>query len=70
MSEVFPQTYESWKKCITVACGIPLTKEYAEDIVKILSDDSSPETKRFLERYGTEWKERVLSYFSFALKSL
>ena len=56
MSEVFPQTFEGWKHCITVACGIPLTKQYAEERVRVLSDDTLPETKRFVEKYGNEWK--------------
>ena len=65
--DIFPRHYQGWKKCITEKCKIPLTKEYIEGRIQILSDESSTERSKFLEKYGTHWTETVISYFKQAL---
>ena len=52
MDELFPRHYDSWKRCITVKCGIPLTRQYVEDRIKTLSDQNSAERKKFIDLYG------------------
>ena len=68
MSEVFPQL-TSWKNCITVACGIPLTSMRKRELRFCLMI-AALKPKGLQKDMEPEWKDRVLSYFSFALKSL
>ena len=35
--ELFPKHYESWKNCITQKCKTPLTKEFVQERIKVLS---------------------------------
>ena len=68
--EIFPNTYEEWQRCITISCGIPLTRDYVEARIKVLSNANSAETKVFTAKYGEEWTHTVLGYFQQALKML
>jgi hypothetical protein len=62
-AELFPIDYTSWRYCIAIKCGVPLTAEYLSERVATLSDTGKEETKRFIKLYGTEWHQRVLVWF-------
>ncbi len=56
-SNAFPQSYEQWRHCITVECGISLTAEYVEQRLRVWRDEQAEETKRFRRLYGDDyWK--------------
>ncbi|MBK8227559.1 MAG: hypothetical protein IPK70_10345 [Flavobacteriales bacterium] len=68
---MIPHTYEDWHRCITVDCGITLTRPFVLERLAILSDDDHPETQRFIQLYGdphrlgvVAWYERVLPQVS------
>lgn len=42
----FPETYEQWRHCITVECGIPLTPEFVARRLSVWLDESCEETER------------------------
>ena len=67
---LFPKDYTAWEHCIVEDCGIELTKEFVETRLKALTSESSAEFQKFAEKYGTEWTNRVVSYFKQAQKSL
>jgi hypothetical protein len=69
-SPVIPQTYEQWRHCITMDCGIPLTRAYAQERLAVWGNPSAEETRRFEQLYGPAHRERVLQWFAQSLKQL
>lgn len=57
------QSYEDWKHCITVKCGIPLTADYIAKRVAALRNLQDPMTKRFVTLYGEAYRGRVIGWF-------
>jgi len=52
-----PETYEQWRHCITVECGIPLTAEFVARRLSVWRDESCEETERFRRLYGdAHWR--------------
>ncbi len=60
---VIPQTYEQWRHCITVECGIPLTRTFVEERLAVWSNPSAEETRRFEQLYGAAHRKRMLLWF-------
>jgi len=58
-----PQNYLEWRKCIEVDCGILLSIPYCEQRIAKLSDKNDRETQRFLQLYGQEHTENILTWF-------
>ena len=58
-----PNTYEAWKQCITVDCGIPLTPNYVQGRIAELTDITDFNTERFIERWGAAHHARTLQWF-------
>ncbi|WP_299322339.1 hypothetical protein [Parasphingopyxis sp.] len=63
-------TYDDWKHCITVSCGIPLTMEYVEARMAALADKSAYGTMRFVEVWGERHLEQVKEWFAQAHREL
>lgn len=57
------KSYEDWKHCITVLCGIPLTKSYIEQRLTALRDPSDYKTQKFVAMWGEEHRLRVIGWF-------
>jgi len=64
------ESYDEWKHCITIKCGIPLTAEYAEARLRALSDAKDAQTARFSVLYGAAYLGTVISWFKRALLEL
>lgn len=62
-SPIIPRSYEEWRHCITVLCGIPLTPAYVESRVKALADPADYGTQRFLDAWGPAQLEAVRAWF-------
>jgi len=67
---VIPQTYEQWRHCITVECGIPLTRAFVKERLAVWADARGDESRRFDQLYGPEHRERVRQWFAQALAQL
>ncbi|MEM6896528.1 MAG: hypothetical protein AAF576_04065 [Pseudomonadota bacterium] len=65
-----PESYEDWKHCITVSCGIPLTQSYVEERLAALSDATDFNTQKFVERWGEAHLARTLGWFQQAAEEL
>ena len=63
-----PQTYEHWHRCITVECGIALTRRFTEERLAVLRDPGCDETRRFAQLYGPAHLARVCQWFAQALE--
>ena len=69
-THVIPQTYEQWRYCITVECGIPLTQAFVEERLAVWANAAAEETRRFDQLYGTAHRERVRQWFERSLTQL
>lgn len=69
-AELIPSSYGSWRYCIEVKCGIPLTPGYVRERIRILSDPGQEETRRFTQTYGPGHLTRVLGWFRQAADTL
>jgi hypothetical protein len=57
------KSYEDWKHCITVLCGIPLTTPYIEQRLIALRDPSDYTTRKFVATWGEQHRLRVIGWF-------
>lgn len=58
-----PQNYEEWEHCITVTCGIPLTRDYVAGRIAALENGKDFHTRKFIERWGRAHHARTLDWF-------
>ena len=64
------KTYDDWKHCITVLCGIPLTLPYVEQRLAELRDPAAYKTERFVATWGEDHLVRVIGWFEQAEREL
>ena len=57
------KTYDDWKHCITVLCGVPLTLAYVEQRLAELRDPSDHRTQKFVAAWGETHLARVIVWF-------
>lgn len=67
---IMPETFDEWRHCITVACGIPLTLKFVEERIKSLADASDFRTRQFVELYGSAYHAQVVTWFNQAKSEL
>ena len=56
-------TYEDWRECIEVHCGIPLVESFIAERLAELQDRSHPKTREFERLYGEEHLMRTIGWF-------
>lgn len=64
---IIPKDFDSWRACIVVKCGIPLTGDFLERRIAVYEDLDLLETKRFIALYGDEHHQNVLTWLRRAL---
>ena len=69
-SNLIPADYQEWKHCITVLCGIKLTKNYLDKRIALFTDKSNYETRKFIQIYGEKHTGQVLDWFVLARHEL
>ena len=57
------KTYDDWKHCITVLCGIPLTLPYVEERLAALRNPADHGTQKLVASWGEAHLERVTGWF-------
>jgi hypothetical protein len=60
---VTPATYEQWRHCIEVQCGIKLTPDFVQQRLSALRDNGDYQTQRFLEMWGEPHLDQVVAWF-------
>ncbi len=65
---IIPKTYEDWKHCITVECGLELTPEYISKRISSLNDGKDHYTQQFVKIYGQQYLDQVIAWFTQAQK--
>ncbi|MEM1451182.1 MAG: hypothetical protein AAGI22_18845 [Planctomycetota bacterium] len=56
-------SYEDWRECIEVHCGIPLTQDFIRERLAELSDGTHPRTRDFERLYGAQHLQRTIQWF-------
>lgn len=64
------KTYDDWKYCITVICGIPLTLDYVEQRLVALRDPADNSTQKFIATWGEAHLGHVIGWFEQAQREL
>ena len=67
---ILPHSYESWRHCITVDCGIDITAAYLSERISALQDEKDFRTQQFIKLYGDQHRKNVLAWFKQAENSL
>lgn len=65
-----PQTYEEWRHCITIECGIALTPSFVSQRLAVWRNEQSGETQRFRRLYGDQHWLAVRGWFERAAREL
>lgn len=65
-----PANYAEWYRCITVDCGIRLTKDYISQRLEALRDERALHTTQFVRSYGHDHLLRVINWFEQASTEL
>lgn len=60
---MIPETYERWRRCITLDCGLELTSAFIDDRLAELRNPSAHRTRRFVEHHGEAHRARVIDWF-------
>jgi len=66
----FLSSYQDWRVCIEKSCGIPLTRDFINKRMGVLSETQTEESVRFIQRYGEDHYRKVLSWFQKARSEL
>lgn len=62
-SSVIPESYEQWRHCILVECGLDLTPDFISQRIASLQDPSGYYTQQFIRCYGAEYLTQVIGWF-------
>ena len=63
-------SYDEWKNCITVLCGIPLTPAYVDQRIAALKNPGDHHTQKFRETWGDAHLAEVIGWFETAKAEL
>lgn len=64
------QSYEDWKHCITMLCGIPLTRPFVEQRLAALRNISDYTTQKFVATWGEQHRLQVVGWFERARREM
>jgi hypothetical protein len=67
---MIPQSYDRWRRCITIDCGLALTPAFIDARLAELRDPSAHRTRRFVEHYGEAHRAQVVAWFERARREL
>ncbi|HVW51941.1 MAG TPA: hypothetical protein VHC91_16375 [Trinickia sp.] len=60
---MIPLTYDQWRHCITVECGLALTPAFIAEGLAVWRNAQSEETSRFRRLYGDQHWNAVTAWF-------
>jgi len=67
---MIPKTYAQWRHCITVDCGIALTRIFVERRLAASRAPAKEEARRFAQRHGEAYLQQVGAWFEQAHHTL
>ena len=60
---MIPATYQEWKNCIEVECGLRLTLNFVQARIASFINTTDTGTKKFIELYGMDYYNQVINWF-------
>jgi len=69
-TQIIPENYDQWHHCIVVECGLELTPNFIEQRILALQNNKEHYTRQFVNKYGPQHHQRVLSWFTQAREML
>lgn len=63
-------SFDDWKRCITVSCGLPLTVDFVETRLDALRNENDLHTRKFVDMWGDAHLARVIGWFEQAQREL
>jgi hypothetical protein len=67
---MIPDTYEAWRHCIEIDCGIPLTRAFIDQRLRELDDRAIYSTQQLFRRYGDDHVAQLKRWFQRAAGEL
>ncbi len=64
------RTYQDWRHCIEVQCGIPLTPTFVAQRLAELADPAHERTQKFVKTWGEAHRQRVIGWFEQASREI
>jgi len=58
--------FEEWRRAITLRCGLTLSRDYCAERIAALQNEAVPSTRSFIETYGENYRQTVISWFETA----
>lgn len=60
---MIPATFDQWRRCITVDCGLDLTPAFCEQRLQALRDPKDYHTDRLTTLYGAQHVRQLIAWF-------
>lgn len=60
---MIPRTYEEWRHCIEVDCGLQLNQAFIAERLAELTEAEHERTRQFVRLYGEPHRLRVIGWF-------
>ena len=60
---IIPATYDQWRHCIIVDCGLELTDKYIKERIAALENNQGYHTQQFVKLYGEQHLQSVIGWF-------
>lgn len=60
---MIPVTFDEWKACITVTCGIELTADFVRERMAALKDNTNAHTRELVRCYGESHVMQLIQWF-------
>ncbi|MBS7455769.1 hypothetical protein [Coralloluteibacterium stylophorae] len=64
---IVPDSYEAWRHCVQVDCGLRLDGDYVQRRIAALEDPRDFHTQQLVQRWGDPHRQRVVGWFRRAL---
>lgn len=61
------ESYAHWRSVMTDEAGLSLTADYCRERIEALTDEKDASTKAFVDAYGNEHRNQVVTWFEQAM---
>ncbi len=61
---MIPKSFEEWRRCIVVDCGVELTASFIEERLLVFGNRQHPETMKFVALYGENHLNNVVNWLN------
>ena len=62
--------YQEWRTTMTERAGLTLDREYCQERLAVLEDETTAETQSFIKSFGASYHKQVVSWFHQALSEV